>query len=108
MAIIIWGILSNSFNWEVKSSPPIIEHIRKLNPVENNFNFSSTCNTNSLVGSNIIEYKPKGFLLNSLKIGRQNEAVFPVPVFDIAITFLSFNIWGITYFWTSVGSLYDK
>ena len=56
----------------------------------------------------MIAYKPKGFLLNSLRIGRQKEAVLPVPVFDIAITFFSFNICGITYFWTSVGSLYAK
>ena len=69
-----------------------------MNPVENNFSFSSTCKTNSLVGSRIIEYNPYGSLLNSLNIGKQNEAVFPVPVLDMAITLLLFNICGIIYF----------
>jgi len=77
---IIWGILSNSDIYLLKSTPPTRVAILKLMGLPNIISYSAICIANSLFAVSTIANTPWGSLLNSYKIGSANVAVLPLPV----------------------------
>jgi len=75
--------------------------------VENDFNSSATWIASSLVGVRISAWRSREFLSILSRIGSQNAAVFPDPVWACPTISLSvFNARGITQAWIGEGFLY--
>lgn len=81
---IIWGILSSSYDYLLKSIPPTKVATLRFKELPKIVNCSDICIASSLFAVNITANTPWGSLASSYKIGKANVAVLPLPVSALA------------------------